>query len=188
MRHLVELHVHTVHLSGVHVLLVSLFGRPIVRSISHFLVDQFFFWSTKNLFLIFLVDQFFFTNQKPFSHVYGRPIFFFFGQPKKNWSTKKNEKQTNNWSTKRLTKSTWTPPWFLRQTSQEESKCTTTQCPTEVWYQAKVQVLVSVSEQVFLLPRGIKVFKNLKSNTDLQKVFKNLKIWQLIWFKGLFYD
>ena len=85
-------------MSVVHVLLVSLFGRPIVRSISHFLVDQFFFLvdqkpishffgrpifflPTKNHFLMFLVDQFFFWSTK-----------FIFGQPKKNWSTKKNEK------------------------------------------------------------------------------------------------
>ena len=36
------------------------------------MVDQFFFWSTKNHFLMFLVDQFFFWSTK-----------FIFGQPKK---------------------------------------------------------------------------------------------------------
>ena len=50
--------------SDVHVLLVSLFGRPIVRSISHFFGWPIFFWSTKNQFLIFLVDQFFFWSTK----------------------------------------------------------------------------------------------------------------------------
>ena len=75
-------------LSGVHVLLVSLFGRPIVRSISHFFGRPIFF----------LVDQ------KPISHFFGRPIFFWlskkklvdqkhkkmaFSWPKKYWLTKK---------------------------------------------------------------------------------------------------
>ena len=41
---------------------------------------------------------------------------------------------------------------------------------------------------VLLLLRGIQVFKNLKLNTDLQNLFKILKLWQQIWFKGLFYD
>ena len=50
--------------SPVHVVLVSLFGRPIVRSISHFFGRPIFFWSTKNQFLIFLVDQFFFWSTK----------------------------------------------------------------------------------------------------------------------------
>ena len=42
----------------------SLFGRPISSQFHIFLVDQFFFWSTKNQFLIFLVDQFFFWSTK----------------------------------------------------------------------------------------------------------------------------
>ena len=85
-----------------HVLLVSLFGIPIVRSISHFfgrphlfLVYQIFFWSTKFLFgksKFFLVYQNFFCSTK-----------FFFGQPKK-W-----EIDRTIGIPKRLTKSTWTP-------------------------------------------------------------------------------
>ena len=68
--------------SGVHVLLVSLFGIPIVRSISHFLVDH------KNN----CVDQkkIWYTKKK-------------FGRPKK-W-----EIDRTIGIPKRLTKSTWTP-------------------------------------------------------------------------------
>ena len=73
--------INTDYLSGVHVLLVSLFGRPIVWSISHFFGRP----------ILFLVDQkpisnffgrpiFFLVNQKPFSHVFGRPIFFLVDQ------------------------------------------------------------------------------------------------------------
>ena len=75
--------------SGVHVLLVSLFGRPIVRSISHFFGRPIFFLvDQKPISHFFGRPIFFLVNQKPFSHVFGRPIFFWstkfiFGQPKK---------------------------------------------------------------------------------------------------------
>ena len=54
-----------------------------------FLVDQFFFWSTKNQFLIFLVDQFFFWSTKNHFLMFLVDQFFFwstkfiFSQPKK---------------------------------------------------------------------------------------------------------
>ena len=54
-----------------------------------FLVDQFFFWSTKNQFLILLVDQFFFWLTKNHFLMFLVDQFFFwstkfiFGQPKK---------------------------------------------------------------------------------------------------------
>ena len=54
-----------------------------------FLVDQSFFWSTKNHFLMFLVDQFFFWSTK---FIFGQ-LKKKIGQPKKweisFWSTKK---------------------------------------------------------------------------------------------------
>ena len=84
--------------SGVHVLLVSLFGRSIVRSISHFFGRP----------ILFLVDQkpisnffgrpiFFLVNQKPFSQGFCQPIFFWsnkfiFSQPKKKLIDQKHEK------------------------------------------------------------------------------------------------
>merc|ERR1712051_496904 len=54
-----------------------------------FLVDQFFFWSTKNQFLIILVDQFFFWSTKNHFLMFLVDQFFFwstkfiFSQPKK---------------------------------------------------------------------------------------------------------
>ena len=88
------------HNSGVHVLLVSLFGIPIVRSISQFfgrpnffLVYQIFFWSTK---LFFLVNQ--------ISCWYTKLFFWytklFFGIPNFSWSTKKMRNWPYNWYTK----------------------------------------------------------------------------------------
>ena len=58
--------------SGIHVLLLCLFGIPI----THFLVDQTFFWYTKFFFgipNIFLVDQISFWSSK---FLFGQPNFF----------------------------------------------------------------------------------------------------------------
>ena len=97
------------HNSGVHVLLVSLFGIPIVRSISQFfgrpnffLVYQIFFWSTK---LFFWSTKFLVGIPNCF---FGIPNCFlvyqiFLGRPKK-W-----EIDRTIGIPKRLTKSTWTP-------------------------------------------------------------------------------
>ena len=76
--------------SGVH---VSLFGRPIVWSISHFFGLPIFFWSTKKQYLIFLVDQLFFWSTKNYFLMFLVDQFFF-------WSTKKMRNWQDNWSTK----------------------------------------------------------------------------------------
>ena len=87
--HLLQKHCVVV-ISGVHVLLVSLFGRPIVRSISHFFGRPIFFLvDQKPISHFFGRPIFFLVNQKPFSHVFGRPIYQIYF-----WLTKKNEKQT----------------------------------------------------------------------------------------------
>ena len=65
--------------SGVNVLLVILFGIPIVRSISHFLVDQKTIWSTKKKLVC----------QKKIWHTKKK-----FGQPKKEFGRQKNETLT----------------------------------------------------------------------------------------------
>ena len=53
------------------------------KPISHIFGGPIFFWSTKNHFLMFLVDQFFFWSTK-----------FIFGQPKKKLVDQKNVKLT----------------------------------------------------------------------------------------------
>ena len=111
-----------IYIRGVHVVLVSLFGRPIVRSISHF------FWSAKrklsclrdrtNFFAHSLESfvQSFFENWSPSNQRLDKKSrndkknnlrslrlnTFFVGRPKKmrNWP--------DNWSAKRLNKTTWT--------------------------------------------------------------------------------
>ena len=87
-------------MKGVHVLLVSLFGIPIVWSISHFFGWPNFFWYTKYFFFgipnIFLVDQnFFLVDQISFWYTkifFCYPKFFLVDQKMRNWS--------NNWYTK----------------------------------------------------------------------------------------